>query len=344
MDERNYDSPAEGSDSKSAVGAEDLQVPSRPPTITGALAAGLGRLLRHQRYLAWLYLANFALALIPAFLVSSSIEKSVEQSQMAERLRVGFDDEWHREFRVEAQGFPATFTPAVTGLGAVLDGIDAFVSGKIWNQYAPIVGLGLLLLLLWTFATGGILQSFQSPQISRGDFWAACGRYFGPLVRLLLLAALFYLVAYKLMLPWVDHAIQTVNRQTIDERIAFAWVLAKYLLVLGYVFLVNLVFDYAKVICVAENRRSALGAAAAALAFVRRRPLATIGLYAVLGVMGIALILLYALVAPGALQDSYLEVLLAFVLGQAFILGRIGLRLYSLSAQSQLYVTGPARP
>ncbi len=306
-------------------------------TISRALAGGLGRLLSHPRFLIWLYAANLLLALIPAFVVSSQIERSLEQSQMAERLHEGFDDEWYREFRVDARGFSATFTPAVTGIGAVLEALDAFASGKLWTGYAPIVGLGILLLLVWTFASGGILSTYHQEGGGPGEFWAACGRHFGPLLRLLLLAGLFYLAAYKLLLPWVDHAVQTVNRQTIDERVAFAWVVGKYLLVLAYVFAVNLVFDYAKIVCVAENRRSALAAATGALKLVWRRPLATVGLYLALGLVGVVLLLAYALVAPGALQSGYLGLAVVFVLGQAYVLSRVALRLYSLAAQTDLY-------
>ncbi len=306
-------------------------------TILRSISAGWRRLWSHKRFLFWLYFANLALALIPAFLVFSAIQESVDHSQMAEGLRQGFSDEWHREFRAEAGGFAETFTPAVTGIGAVLDGLDAWLSGKIFNQYAPILGLGVLLLLMWTFATGGVLNCYLGRE-HREPFWASCGRYFGPLVRLLLLAALFYLVAYRLLLPWVDQAVQTVNRQNIDERVAFAWVLAKYSLVLVYIFLVNLLFDYAKIVCVAEARRSALSSALAAVRLILRRPIAVIGLYAVLGVIGVFLIAAYALVAPGALQDTYLEIALAFLAGQLFIVSRVFMRLYYFASQSELYM------
>ena len=54
-----------------------------------------------------------------------------------------------------------------------------------------------------------------------------------------------------------------------------------YAVLAPLVLIVNVIFDYAKVRMVVEDRRSAIGAVAAALRFVRRHPAAAVNLYVV---------------------------------------------------------------
>ena len=56
------------------------------------------------------------------------------------------------------------------------------------------------------------------------------------------------------------------------ERTAFAYRAALYAVFAALLVLVNVVFDYAKIRLVVEDRRSAIGAVGAALRFVRRHP------------------------------------------------------------------------
>lgn len=305
--------------------------------ILEAFGQGLGRLHSAKRLILWLYLLNLVVATVPAVVLSEMIHKSTDHSLAAENLRAGFDDEWHREFRVDASGVGRTFDASVTGIGAILNGLDAFVGGEMFSQFSGVVGIGVIFLLFWTFANGGLLEFYvKGGEPGRERFFAACARYFPAMFRLFLLAALFYAATYYLLLPGVERAIQTVNRQVIDERVAFAWVIGKYGFVLAVVFVINLVFDYAKILAVKEDRRSSILAAWAAGGFVLRHPVKTVGLYAVVGSVGILLLLVYGLVAPGALQQTDWAVLFGFLIGQIYIVVRIWNRLLFLSSQTVL--------
>ena len=83
------------------------------------------------------------------------------------------------------------------------------------------------------------------------------------------------------------------------ERSAFAVRLLCYLAFGTLLIVCNLVFDYARIRIVVEDRRSAIGALVAGARFVRRHP-ATLRLYLLNGVCFVLLALVYALVAPGA--------------------------------------------
>ena len=94
----------------------------------------------------------------------------------------------------------------------------------------------------------------------------------------------------------------------------------------------NLVFDYAKVRAVVEDRRSMIGALSAGLRFVRRNAAAVIGLYALNSLAFLAVLLLYYLAAPGAAADA-----LAFAIGQLFIVLKVIIRLQFAASQTALF-------
>ncbi len=64
---------------------------------------------------------------------------------------------------------------------------------------------------------------------------------------------------------------------------------------------------------------------------------AAIGLYLALATIGLLLIVLYAIVAPGPGQSTVLGIALAFLVGQLYLVARLALRLTFFSAQMRLY-------
>jgi hypothetical protein len=88
----------------------------------------------------------------------------------------------------------------------------------------------------------------------------------------------------------------------------------------------NIVFDYAKVRTVVEERRSIFIAIGAAWRFIRKHPVVAIGVY-VIDVLLFALALgVYAMVAPPGGGIGVMA-WAAFAIGQAYILGRLAVRL-----------------
>ena len=63
----------------------------------------------------------------------------------------------------------------------------------------------------------------------------------------------------------------------------------------------------------------------------------TFGLYYGLGVLAIVLLGLYSLVAPGAGQSTMTGVVLAFVIGQAYLVAKLVVRLAFYGGQLALY-------
>ena len=114
--------------------------------------------------------------------------------------------------------------------------------------------------------------------------------------------------------------------------------------------LCNIVFDYARVRIVVEDRRSALGAILAGGRFVRRHLAGALLLYVLNAAAFMALIAVYALVAPGA-PRSGLSMWLVFGVGELYIVARHYLKLLFYASETVFfqgslahaaYTAGPA--
>jgi hypothetical protein len=96
----------------------------------------------------------------------------------------------------------------------------------------------------------------------------------------------------------------------------------------------NLVFDYARIRTVVEDRHSAIGAIVAGARFVWRHP-GTLKLYALNGAVFLLLALVYALVAPGA--PAGWAIWLAFAIGEIYILLRHYVKLLFYASQTAYF-------
>ena len=97
-----------------------------------------------------------------------------------------------------------------------------------------------------------------------------------------------------------------------------------------------MIFDYAKVRAVVEDRRSMLGAIAAAVGFIRRNGAAA-GLLFLANVALFALVVgVYSLFAPGA-GGSDLSMWSAFLLGQLYVLARLWVKLTFWASETALF-------
>ena len=324
--------------------------PSRIGTFR-AVREGLGRTARAPGLLALLWIVNLLVALPLAVTVGQAIQDSVGRSLVADRLAQGFDTQWQGELAHQAQGVVKTFAPEIVGAGAFFRNLESWWSGRLFEVEPALLWAGLGYALLWVLLLGGVLERFASPARSGGGeegsdrglaaFFGAGGRYFFRFLRLAALSGVLYYGVYRLARAGF-HALEEATRDVTAERTVLLWVVLGAALVVALLTLVRVVFDYARIALVAQGRRSALGAVWAGLAFVLEHPVRTLGLYWALAVAGLVLLGVYALVAPEAGPASWLGVILAFLLGQAALATRLGLRLATLGGETALFASVPA--
>jgi len=303
-------------------------------TIWSAWRDGVRRVNGAPVLLVGMFALTLFVALPLSIALSGMIEAQLHDSLVADTLVSGANYDWWQEFLAQATGLGATFVPSIIGFGAVLDNLNEILDNL--PMATTIAGATAAWLVIWSFLSGGILDRYARRRHTRAHgFFAACGTHFWRFLRLGIVAWIVYWVMFAGVHRWIfEDAYPWITRDLTAERSAFAIRLVGYLVFGGLLLGANIVFDYARVRIVVEDRHSALGALLAGARFVRRHP-GTLALYALNAGCFVLLALVYALVAPGA--PGGIAFWLAFTLGELYILLRHYLKLLFYASQTAYF-------
>jgi hypothetical protein len=299
-------------------------------TIWSAWRDGVRRVNAAPIVLAGMYLLTLLVALPLSLALRDMIATHLGDSLFADRLATGASYDWWQEFLAQASGLGTTFVPSIIGFGAVLENLGGLLDNL--PMATTIAGATGAWLVLWSFLSGGVIDRYARMRPTRTiGFFAACGTHFWRFLRIGLLSLLAYYTLFRFLHPWIfDDFYPWATRDMTVERSAFVVRLLCYLAFGTFLVVFNLVFDYARIRTVVEDRHSAVGAFVAGARFVRRHP-STLRLYLINGAGFILLALVYALVAPGA--PSGLAIWIALALGQLYILLRHYVKLLFYASQ-----------
>ena len=152
--------------------------------------------------------------------------------------------------------------------------------------------------------------------------------YFVRFIRLAVLAALAYYVLFLWIYPLLY--VHLFEHLTVALAINANALRAIFAVVFGFaLFLVSVVTDFAKVRAVVEDRHSMIGAVAASIRFIRRRPVRVLALY-VLNVMALLLVFrLWLQAMPGPDTPAWSALFLTLL----FLLTRIWTRLAFMASE-----------
>lgn len=298
----------------------------------GAFRDGLGRVRRAPMLVAGVWLSTLALALGPALVLHSQIEAHLGASLMADTAATGVDFDWWNEFLAQASGIGRTFVPAILGFAAVLGNLSRLADrGSLPSVLTVIVAVQFALSL---FLAGGLLDRLARDRaVGAAAFFSACGVWMGRFARLTLIGGPVYVFLFLHVHHWLfGHLYDRLTHDLTVERQAFAIRLALYAVFTALVCSVNVVMDYAKIRAVVEDRRSMIGAFVAGWRFVVRHPAKAAALYAMNLGLAAVVAALYFLLAPGASVP-----LLAFFVGQIYIVLRVIVRLQFMASQTALF-------
>jgi len=240
-----------------------------------------------------------------------------------------------QEFSEQANGIGSTFKPTIIGFGAVLDNLSGFVD----SSARPLVvsAIAGAYALLWLFVAGVVSDRYARNRATRAaGFFAASGTFFFRFLRLGVVMVAVYGFLFTTVHRWIFGDLWTrLTRDLAVERTAFLIRLLLYA-VFGLLLAVcNLVFDYTKVRAVVEDRRSMIGAIAAAVRFIRTHRTPAAGLFlADVGLFVLA-VAAYGLLAPGAGRGW--TVWVAFALGQLYVLARLWVKLVFWASEVALF-------
>ncbi len=304
--------------------------------ILGVWRDGVRRAVSAPAVLVGVFLLTAAMAVPLALTLRNALGEHLAASLEAADAADGVNYDWWQEFQSQAAGLGTTFTPSVIGFAAALDNISGVMDAR--PRIAPIAAAATAYLLAWTFLAGGIIDRFarQRPVRASG-FFAAAGVFFFRFLRLAVMAGLAYWFLFAVVHEWLFAKVfQNVTRDVNAERIAFLWRAALYALFGAMLVALNVLFDYAKVRAVVEDRRSALLALLASGRFIVRHPGQVFGLYALNALTFLMLLTVWMVAAPGA-GGAGASMWLGFLLSQVYLLARLFLKLHFIASQTALF-------
>mgnify|MGYP000896388614 CR=1 FL=1 len=273
------------------------------------MSDGARQVLRHKKLIALFYFLNLAFALVIVTPVSVLIAGRLFHSAESERLFSDFDLSWVSETYLAYQSMPFN----ATGMLAL--------------------AMAVLFLILNVFLAAGAIAVFQREE---DTFFGACARFFGRMIRILLLALILYGIVSSInngMTSAIDHFKN-------ESMVARPWAIlhwARLLIIWFLMGTVNMIFDYAKIICVTENRRGAIRSTLAALRFVFTNPGRTFGLYWMCTAIGLLFLLAYHGLSELIGQGSAGAVAVLFFVRQAYMATRMWTRLWTWASEVRVY-------
>lgn len=305
-------------------------------TARTALRDGIRRVNRAPLVVAGLVATTLLIALPLSFVLRGMIEAHLGNSLAADTVAAGTSYDWWQEFSAQASGLGTTFVPSIIGFGAVLDNISGIADAL--RPAVPIAGATAAWMLIWSFLSGGVIDRLARDRATRAHgFFAACGLYVWRFLRLGAVAFVVYFALFTTVHAWlfVDLYDWLVRDMT-AERSAFAVQVGGYAVFGVLLLFFSLLFDYARIRIVVEDRRSALGAMLASARFIRRRAGGTMGLYLLNAAIFLLAVAAYAVSAPGAPRSGP-SMWLALALGQLYIVVRHYLKLVFYASQTAYF-------
>ena len=286
-------------------------------------AGGWRRIRRSPVVLLVLWLATIAVTIPPALVLRDEVRRHLGDSLASDAAADAVNYEWWQEFRATASPLGQTLRTDVIGFATVMDNASALADMS--PRETPLLVAGALFVVLVWFLTPGIIYRLASddPRARRGIL-SASGAFAGRMLRFGLMSSIVYAALFGSIHAWLfEQVFNGATHNLTVERTAFFIRLGLYIVFFLVAGAVNLLFDIAKVRLVVEDRHSVLAAAAAGIRFIGAHPALSIGVYA-LNVVSLAIVMaVYALVAPGAATGMWT----AFVVGQAYIAGRVAVKL-----------------
>ena len=304
--------------------------------LLSSLHDGCKRTVSAPAVLIGVLLLTIAMALPLALTLRASLRDHLGSSLAADEAADAVNHDWWQEFESQAAGLGTTFTPSIIGFAAVLDNVSGVLDAE--SETAPVAWALAAYLAAWTFVAGGIIDRFarQRPTRAHG-FFGACGVFFPRFLRLGILAVVVYWFLFGAVHAWLfDDWYRSATRDLSVERTAFAWRVAMYAIFGALLVTVNVIFDYAKIRAVVEDRRSMILALAAAARFVTHRPARVFGLYLLNASLFAALVAVWAAVAPRA-GGAGASLWLGLLLAQVYVAARLFMKLQFLASQIALF-------
>ena len=298
---------------------------------------GFKRVLGAPAVIAGVFVVTLLAALPLALSLRAALRGHLGASLMADEAASAVNYDWWQEFTAQAgNGLGSTFTPSIIGFATTLDSVSGLLDARA--LITPVAAAIHVYLLAWIFLSGGILDRYARLRPTRAHgFFASSGTFFFRFLRLGIVAGAVYWFLFAYVHQWL-FAKWYVNatRDLSVEHTVLYWRLLMYAIFGALLAITAVVFDYAKVRAVVEDRRSMIGALAAAVRFIVRHPGRIAALYGLNAVTFLAVVAVWALVAPGA-GGAGLSLWAGLLASQGYVLARLVVKLQLMASETVVF-------
>jgi hypothetical protein len=275
-----------------------------------------------------LWLVNFLFGSVIFYLFFGAFYRAMGRSAVAEDLLMRFDFNFLVEFMFNHRE-------------------------SITTIFSSIVVLTLLYLLVSTFLFGGILFSLTlrlKPSHLEGDgrkfaqiFFQGAGKFFGRFFRLMVYSLLLW-IASLILFVFVNLFINSFAGWKAGEKAFFYSLWLRLGIAFFIFFMVRMILDYARIKIAFEDSPKVFHSLLEMINYVLKKLGKTLALYYLLLLTGVVFFaVLWALksIIP---QNSFITIIIAFVVGQVFIACQAWLRIAFQKAQLVFYSPGHQEP
>ena len=287
---------------------------------------GVRRVRRATSLVLLLWIVTLAVTVPSAIVLHNEVTAHLGSSLEADTAADSVNYNWMQEFRAQATPLGRSLRPDVIGFAAVMDNTSAFADAA--RRPLVVIAVGVIFVLVaWMLSPGIICRLAVDRRLGAGGFMGCCGTYFGRMLRLNIVSLFLYGTLVGSFHRWLfDDAFDAVTKNLTVERTAFFMRLACYAVFFLLLATCNVLFDFAKVRLVVEDRRSVIAAIVAGGHFVFTNARLAIGAYAMnVAALG-GVMAAYALLAPGV-GGAGASMWAGFLVSQLYIASRVFVKL-----------------
>lgn len=328
--------------------------------IISLFTAGVSRVWRTKRFVLFAWFVNVVVAMPLVLPALSQLDAYLRNTVMDESILRRMDGAWADSYRADMENseFIRSIDYTVFGYAPFVNHLDMQMNGTFvkslggflydlffrWEINRTSTSLLFLLSVVYvcvnSFLAGAFIAVYsrQYP-FSFTEFLSEGARWFGKFFRITLVALLVYVLFFNLFVNWINSTIVQATRAGASETAPYAYYMIRNVVVLFLFSFLSMIFDYARIRMVVDDRTSSLAASAGGTKFSFMNASTTYGLYLLLCLTGFVLIALYAIIESVIPQDSYWPLLFLFVLQQGYMLARFGLKAAFYACQTGLYQT-----
>ncbi len=302
------------------------------------LKNAFGQVMRLRRTVWVIYVCNLTLAAAAALPLFVFFHKELGHLPARAEMSTGFSYSWWSAFNSRAEGLAATISPVLSsGFGMLFGNLELLLTGNWTGLGLTFFLLGLIYVFLAAFFNGGFTAlATEDKPFTLQRFFSQSALFFRHTAALATTLILLLWAIYKGLSPLVFSLIDRITANSFSQPFVWTMNLIGYLLLFKVLFIVTLIFDYARTILIIKKMNSAWASVLAAAIFVFRHGRAFV-LNALLLLIAAGVTVCGTALFSAVRGTETWSLVTLFLLQQTFMLLMIAVRLSFYAAEVDFY-------